>query len=686
MSSLLVREKEEKPRPKRDDIQGLRAIAVISVVAFHAGLINRGGFTGVDVFFVISGFVICGTLVREVTNTGRINLTSFYARRIRRLLPALSLTVIVALLIDIYLLNPYQQQATVAKTGIAAMLGLANIAIYRQTGSYFGVDALSNPLLHTWSLSVEEQFYFIFPALLSLAWLGYRHQRTQENAYFARKISFLVIGLLALASFALCVAMVDANIPILGIRAVEAFAFYSPFTRAWEFALGCLAFLALETKLKTRIQYRLAFTLSILGIVFIVTSNFYLRPEINFPGYIALLPCLGAVLLLLAGSLRNPISCMLSSRGLQRIGDVSYSWYLWHWPVLVLATALWPLNSWALILAGASSYLPAWLSYKYLENPLRFGLSFKSKKATIRLAAIAIALPIALASYSLNMPLPNGLGNVPKPPQASWDLDACVNATTYERALVTCQFRLPASKAAGKALLIGDSHAAALTRGFVAAAHANQLDAFSSTLPGCPIVPEGAKPRECDAYYAHIKSWIGLNKPEIVVIQNRSAHYTNSPVLVYDELRQLVRQPCLQAYPGCAGGGEAVEIWAESLASQVGKIRKSGAKVLVVLDTPEQRVHGPEATSRLLGVRVDGTSRAEVNARRDAVTRAEKSVIGRSSGSAVIDPIEFFCSKDLCPVKNTTGFLYVDDDHISTIGTSLLEAPIAAEMQRLLKQ
>ena len=184
--------------PHRRDIQGLRAVAVLAVVAFHAGLPLPGGFVGVDVFFVISGFVITAMLQREQAGTGHIRFGRFYIRRFKRLTPALALMISVTLVASALILSPLRPQQDAAKTGIAAMLLVANFVIAFTTGGYFDTAAELNPLLNTWSLSVEEQFYFIFPALLALGWfLGQRRRLGSAP--------IVLVGLLAAAS--LCLAI-----------------------------------------------------------------------------------------------------------------------------------------------------------------------------------------------------------------------------------------------------------------------------------------------------------------------------------------------------------------------------------------------------------------------------------------------------------------------------------------------
>ena len=216
----------------RADIQGLRAVAVLVVIAFHAGLPLSGGFVGVDVFFVISGFVITAMLMREWDLTGSVSLATFYLRRAKRLTPALALVVAFTAVASSLFLSPFEQQVQASQTGLGALGLVANWVIAVQTGDYFGPSAESNPLLHTWSLSVEEQFYLVFPIVILAAW---RLGRRLGRAHLA---AVLVVSLMGLASL----AMIRGS--SLGISADSwVIGYYSPFNRAWEFAAG--AFLAL---------------------------------------------------------------------------------------------------------------------------------------------------------------------------------------------------------------------------------------------------------------------------------------------------------------------------------------------------------------------------------------------------------------------------------------------------------
>jgi peptidoglycan/LPS O-acetylase OafA/YrhL len=337
---------------KRADIQGLRALAVLSVVAFHAGLPLPGGFTGVDVFFVISGYVITNMLRREHAATGRIAFGAFYLRRFRRLAPALSVVVAFTVAGSSLVLSPLGPQEDVAKTALGALLFVANFAIASTTGGYFDRAADANPLLHTWSLSVEEQFYFLFPALLVVGW---RLRR-----------SGAVVG--AVTALSLAVALTGGG-------------FYYPLSRAWEFGVGALLTLA------TVRSPRVALAASALGIEMLLVSFVLLDGDARWPSPWTLLPVAGAGLLLLGA----PKALALPP--LARIGDWSYSLYLWHWPLIVFAVALWPATPHVRLYAAAASVVPALLSFRFVEQPLRT-LRIQPARRLALLAAAVLALPL----------------------------------------------------------------------------------------------------------------------------------------------------------------------------------------------------------------------------------------------------------------------------------------------------
>ena len=318
----------------RADIQGLRAVAVLLVVLYHADISTvSGGFIGVDVFFVVSGFVITRLLVRERTETGRLSLRAFYLRRARRILPALAVLLVPVMVLSIPFGSVGAQSRTLG-TGAAAALFSANIYLVTLgKGGYFNAAAEANPLLHTWSLSLEEQFYFFFPAILALAAAVATRRRIRRSLVLA-----LVITGIGLASFGLCWAATTGRLP--SSYLADEFAFFMAPTRAWQFGAGALLAVLAHRWPRHRGLAELA---GWVGLALIAWSATAYTEATLFPGTAAVVPTLGAALALAAGIHQQPSSSrLLSTRSLGWIGDRSYSWYLWHWPFIVFVASLWP--------------------------------------------------------------------------------------------------------------------------------------------------------------------------------------------------------------------------------------------------------------------------------------------------------------------------------------------------------
>jgi peptidoglycan/LPS O-acetylase OafA/YrhL len=342
----------------------LRALAVGGVVAYHFGLTALpGGFAGVDIFFVISGWLISTHLMQEIGETGRLDLWRFYARRARRLLPAALFVILVTLAAGYFILAP-QEQALYSRGAMFASAYAINLWLLRWSFDYFAADATANPFIHFWSLSVEEQFYLAWPALLLLAaWLRP-----------GRRTAAAVIGVVGLASFAACLWLTSA---------APAWAFYFSPLRAWEFAAGGLATLVPMALLQHRIWLRAA--LGWLGLALIATAYLLLSEDLPFPGWYALLPVAGTVLVLLGGAggeqtngrvNRHALgpATALSMPPLQWIGTLSYSLYLWHWPVIVYAGMLAPdLSVPQRLGCGVLALALSVLTYHLIENPARRG-------------------------------------------------------------------------------------------------------------------------------------------------------------------------------------------------------------------------------------------------------------------------------------------------------------------------
>lgn len=315
----------------RRDIQGLRGLAVVLVVAYHANLPLTGGFIGVDVFFVVSGFVIAAMLMREFASTGRISLGRFYRRRVRRLLPALGVMIGVVAVLSIVLLGPLGQQQLAVNTGIAASAFVGNIYLGNASGGYFDLQGETNPFLHTWSLSVEEQFYLVLPVVLWGLWRIASRGRTDQLGAWPVVVPVAVLaGLSALLVLSPWILLGQG--PMAGSSA----AFFSSITRGWEFGAGVvLALLAHRLPAMPAVAGKV---LVVGGATLVIVGAITISETTPFPGPATLLPVAGATAMIAGGSVtsRSLVGYVLSAPPLVRIGDLSYSWYLWHWPLVVL--------------------------------------------------------------------------------------------------------------------------------------------------------------------------------------------------------------------------------------------------------------------------------------------------------------------------------------------------------------
>ncbi|MFN8163757.1 MAG: acyltransferase family protein [Solirubrobacterales bacterium] len=358
----------------RPDIEGLRAVAIGAVLLCHAGIsLFAGGYVGVDVFFVISGFLITRLLLGEVERTGRISLRRFYARRAKRLLPLSAVLLAAVGVLSLLLLSPLRA-VEVSGDIISSALYTANWHFASQSVDYFAQDIEPSPLLHLWSLAIEEQFYLVWPTLLlAVTWFWRRRGAS------VRPVLWATLAVVLVGSLVLGIQLTD-NQP--------ASAYFSTFGRAWELALGA----ALATLGVVRIPRHTASAIGWVGIGAILYAALAFDAATPFPGIAALVPTVGAACLILAGSSvhANPKGApagLLSLRPVRYVGRISYSWYLWHWPALVFATVIWGPLSWLAGLAVvAVSWIPTAITHSWIEDPVR------RSKALARLPNRALAI------------------------------------------------------------------------------------------------------------------------------------------------------------------------------------------------------------------------------------------------------------------------------------------------------
>jgi peptidoglycan/LPS O-acetylase OafA/YrhL len=364
----------------RPDIDGLRAVAVLPVVAFHAGLhLVHGGFVGVDVFFVISGFLITQFTFAEIRNE-RFSILAFYERRIRRIFPALIAVLFATYCLGLALCLPLEL-VDFAKSLIAAALSVSNIYFWAGSG-YFDGAALTKPLLHTWSLAVEEQFYLFWPVFLIVS-----------HRFVGRRIVPLTFA----------VSAVSLALSIVGAFRFPNATFYLPFTRIWELAAGGLLALGAAPRILGPTPRN---TLSILGLSLIVGSVLLIDSSMPFPGLLAMPACTGAVMLILAGRDGNTaVGNLLSLKPIAFIGTISYSLYLWHWPIVVfqknytfLMSGLTEFSD-KLLIIGVS-IAAATVSWRYVEQPFRTGKRRPSQRLLLTLAGSAVIVLVLLGSLA----------------------------------------------------------------------------------------------------------------------------------------------------------------------------------------------------------------------------------------------------------------------------------------------
>ncbi|SES14649.1 Peptidoglycan/LPS O-acetylase OafA/YrhL, contains acyltransferase and SGNH-hydrolase domains [Rhizobium sp. NFR03] len=508
----------------RGDIDGLRAVAVLIVLLFHTGISPlRGGFVGVDVFFVISGYLITKAVWHELQH-GTFSLVSFYERRTRRIFPALVVTIAVTLLCAPLILFPSERMTTIW-TGLAALTSFSNIYLAFETlgkSGYFAADAYSQPLVHTWSLGVEEQFYLVFPLiLLAVSGLG----RWRAGA---------VVAATALASFLFGVWLTGANRDL---------AYYVPLSRAWELIAGALLVFAPLPRLPARMRDGVA----IVALALILASAYRFHGGLPFPGVIAVAPVAGAVLLIAIGSMGGScVTRLLALPPFVGIGKISYSLYLWHWPIFVgvaLVTGRAPTvpEAAGLVLA---SLVAAYLSWRFVEQPFRKRQIGRTARSLWMQAGAACCLCCLV-----------GLGILyatAKAPQTESDRLAAY--ITYDDRAVyrrgTCfligyqqtvaDFASPdclaPSTVKPNILVMGDSHAAHLSSGFDAALpKAHVMQATSS---GCePLVGARGDPSCIELMQTMFEQFLPQNKPDVLILSARWADY-DLP-LIAETLRQV---------------------------------------------------------------------------------------------------------------------------------------------------
>jgi peptidoglycan/LPS O-acetylase OafA/YrhL len=636
----------------RADIDGLRAVAVLVVVLYHLGLpAFPGGFVGVDVFFVISGYLITSIILTEL-RAGTFTLTGFYERRARRILPALFAMVAVTTVVGAVVLVPSDFR-DLGRSAVATVLFVSNHHFFSQAG-YFEGPSEAKPLLHTWSLAVEEQYYLVVPALMMIVW------RAAPS-----RIAFVVVGLLA-ASFAFAVHQTA--------RAPQAAFFLTP-ARLWELLLGAGLALKLVPPLPSRAAREIA---AAAGLALIAASVALYSGETPFPGLAAVPPCLGAALLIHAhGTGTTVVGHVLRLRPSVAIGTISYSLYLWHWPVIVLAKYHLdrPLTTAEAAIAAVVMLALATASWRWVEQPFRRrGTGEVGTRAVWTGAGAAAAVLLA------------GGAHVAATDGWRWRQGAEMTAVETDARWPARQSRCTGACARlglrdmpPRFVLVGDSHAAALIVALDEAAAERGVAGRYVDSNGCPPIRGIERVHVASTCRATLEATITGLEPsiEVVILAARWEMYVAGPRpgCVDDCLPpRTIRSVDAPSAPRIAA-------FRDGLTRVVDDLVTADRHVVILRQVPEQTVMVPQHltkalwTGRPLDMAARGRTRTDVEAQFAAVEAVITEVGGRP-GVTVVDPRPTLCPGTACPLVLHGRVLYRDDDHVSVPGARLVTAPI----------
>jgi peptidoglycan/LPS O-acetylase OafA/YrhL len=705
----------------RPDIEGLRAVAVVAVVLFHADVPGvGGGFIGVDVFFVISGFLITGLLWREVSTTGTVKLRGFYGARARRLLPASAAVGVVTMIASAVLLPPLLVRPAI-DDGIASALYVSNYWFASQGVNYFASHLPPSPFQHYWSLGVEEQFYLVWaPMILGTAWLIRLMRRrtkaqTTSPAASSKRPYLVVLVLVAAVSFAMSLVLTYVATPV---------AFFSLPTRAWQLAAGGL--IALTADQWHRLPPRTAAIAGWAGLAVILLACTFLSPATFYPGIAALLPTLGAALVIGAGCAAPTQGCgrALGLSPMRAIGRISYSWYLWHWPVLVLTPLLLghPLGLAARLAAALVSGGLAVLTLRFIENPLRYAAPIRrSALASLALGGVATAVAVCVGVLLLErIPVPVGRG----PAAAALTVTVApaltgTNVDAYDAAVRQAFAQVQAAVAASADLkavpsnlnpplataaadqtamlfngcvrtaneggqpecatgdtaspttvaLVGDSHAAMWNPAFqqIAAQRPWRLEIMAKE--GCPLqdVPITShlfnglveRFRHCEQWRGQIMTRLRAEHPRLIVVSQWRGYRGGND-------------------NGWLSGFTPYDpAWIDSLTRLVQQLRGTGAQVLVLGPVPDPHASVPVCLSGHLDDATACSPPPSTAVNQPGI--AAESAATKAAGGQYTDLTELFCTTDRCPVIVGNTLVYVDMSHL-TLAYSRLLAPVIATL------
>lgn len=667
-------------RKFRPDIEGLRAIAIILVVLVHAGFYVPGGFVGVDIFFVISGFLITKHLFDEAKDSGSISLKRFYARRILRIFPA-SIAVLLLTLVASYLwLSPLQWISNAYDALFSAFSGINYRLAYTGT-DYFNVATIPSPFQHYWSLAIEEQFYLVWPLIILIL--------VKIKGVRANLQSVLSVVLVAIIAISLYLSITQTQVSAI-------WAYFGLHTRAWELALG--AVVAINLNLFAKVSEKIGSPLSWLGIGGIVASVVLINEQTPFPGTWALLPTLATTAVVIAGIHKTKYSfeSIASNSVIQWIGKISFSWYLIHWPlfvIMLLAKDGQVQNSDRLV-AVALSFLLANLSYFLIENPVRFNPAFKASfKKTYALGFSLLLIAIISSGTAIyvrtkanekiqekqkTIELVKGESELIKTIDESRRIKALSDTISLENAAKDGYPRnCIASQAVIQAedkkcilgdlssnkniVLFGDSHAHQWTKTIDNISANNGYKLIVYTKSGCPIADIAHTDPTLKRDYTECYSWrkeavskIENLKPEIIIISS----------IVYQKSTS------------------------ESYTALIKKLQNISKKVVVIADTPNPNFAIKNSIPACLIKNTQDIQKCSIDKSKGVYSKEIKDrelKVAENLNVYVVEPIDWLCYENNCPPVINNIVVYWDDSHVSNTYANYLTNVFEAKLKPILE-
>jgi peptidoglycan/LPS O-acetylase OafA/YrhL len=644
----------------RRDIQRLRGISVLLVVFYHSDFLFSGGYLGVDVFFTISGYVITEMLLREASRPGGIQLSQFYYRRFKRLYPALFTLVIATVLSSLFVFSPFGQVQTISTTAIAALLGAGNIAISRLTGSYFDSASELNPLLHVWSLGVEEQFYFVYPAVLLLI-------ARCSKINFQKTFRWTVI-LLSAVSFvgAEIASAVEENSKIVNF----VFGFYGPLGRVWQFGAGVLIALIPTARIIAKHHFRIL--IKIIGASLILISGIFTSHDVYSNRY-ALVPVFGASLYILAGDIEIfRLKKMSTQINLKRVGDFSYSIYLWHWPIISTLSVVFGETAEQKIAYAALSVIPAVASYNFIEKPIRSKQTISTTEwRCVCVAALVVLVFFASVSTSL---ITKQI--IPQSVKDNLGDYSMLHAAAARGCHFDSDNAVPDISACGwnvgsngdPVYLVGDSNAEQFSEATIVAAEEQGRPVYIFTGSSCPLlvdvelVPPAGMSKDlwdhCRSYVERTVEWLKSSESGLILIASLDEYWWNDSIAIIGVDGNEVTDK-----------KEKIEIYSAALEKTVQLLHRFSKKIVLVQSIPTYSRTGwdPNKCSVLTMAerKCTGKMKFEEVENLQKLSREALLKIGQKLNIEVLDLRNRYCDREYCSTRINEKNAYRDASHIS---------------------